>query len=61
MSDESRHSLPPSWVWRRIQDVATTATGGTPSRTVSSYFAGQFRGSSPENLVTVACSRQMRR
>ena len=40
MSGIPTTSIPDSWSWSRIQDVATTATGGTPSRTVSKYFGG---------------------
>jgi type I restriction enzyme, S subunit len=40
MSESPTAPIPESWAWSRIQDVATTATGGTPSRTVSEYFGG---------------------
>ena len=42
MSDVPTESIPSSWIWSRIQDVATTATGGTPSRTNSEYFGGSI-------------------
>jgi hypothetical protein len=42
MSEVPTYTIPESWAWRRIQDVATTATGGTPSRTVKEYFGGSI-------------------
>jgi type I restriction enzyme S subunit len=42
MSDFPTASIPSSWIWSRIQDVATTATGGTPSRSISEYFGGSI-------------------
>ncbi len=42
MSDFPTVSIPSSWIWCRIQDVATTATGGTPSRSISGYFGGSI-------------------
>ena len=42
MSDFPTVSIPSSWIWCRIQDVATTATGGTPSRSISEYFGGSI-------------------
>ena len=42
MSDFPTVSIPSSWIWSRIQDVATTATGGTPSRSISEYFGGSI-------------------
>ena len=42
MSDVPTASIPKSWIWARIQDVATTATGGTPSRSMSTYFGGNI-------------------
>src|SRR5687767_1475709 len=33
-------SIPDSWQWATIQDVATTQTGGTPSRSQPEYFGG---------------------
>jgi type I restriction enzyme S subunit len=40
MSEKPTSSAPNSWSWSQIQDIATTATGGTPSRTISEYFGG---------------------
>ena len=42
MSELPSASIPKSWIWARIQDVATTATGGTPSRSMSTYFGGNI-------------------
>lgn len=42
MSDVPTASIPKSWIWARIQDVAATATGGTPSRSMSTYFGGNI-------------------
>jgi type I restriction enzyme S subunit len=42
MSDFPTASIPVSWIWSRIEDVATTATGGTPSRSISEYFGGRI-------------------
>ena len=42
MSDVPTASIPKSWIWARILDVATTATGGTPSRSMSTYFGGNI-------------------
>ncbi len=42
MRDFPSATIPSSWIWRRIQDVATTATGGTPSRSISEYFGGNI-------------------
>ena len=40
MSEWPTRSIPSSWVMCKIQDIASTATGGTPSRTVHAYFGG---------------------
>ena len=42
MRDFPSATIPSSWIWRRIQDIATTATGGTPSRSISEYFGGNI-------------------
>jgi type I restriction enzyme S subunit len=35
------NSLPTSWCWTTIGAIASTSTGGTPSRSVSAYFGGE--------------------
>lgn len=42
MSESQTSSIPNAWVWVQIQDIASTATGGTPSRSVSEYFDGDI-------------------
>jgi type I restriction enzyme, S subunit len=35
-------AIPDSWRWVEIQDIATTATGGTPNRRINEYFGGEI-------------------
>jgi len=39
---EKPYSLPDSWVWVKIEDVADTTSGGTPLRSKSEYFGGDI-------------------
>lgn len=34
--------LPDGWEWKKISDIATTTSGGTPSRKNSEYFTGHI-------------------
>lgn len=42
MSESGTYLIPSSWVWTTIQEIAKTATGGTPSRTVKEFFGGRI-------------------
>lgn len=39
---EKPYSLPDSWVWVKIEDVADTTSGGTPLRSKLEYFGGDI-------------------
>ena len=39
---EEQQELPQGWVWTRVGEIATTSSGGTPSRSNPSYFTGNI-------------------
>lgn len=40
--DELPFEIPESWTWVRLIDIASITAGGTPSRTISSYWNGDI-------------------
>jgi type I restriction enzyme S subunit len=36
------HPLPDGWRWVRLEEIGTLETGGTPSKSVESYWGGSF-------------------
>jgi type I restriction enzyme, S subunit len=53
----SQVRLPTGWVWRKIGDICTTTSGGTPSRRRADYFQGAIpwikSGELPDGLITL--------
>lgn len=39
---EETQELPHGWIWTRIGEIASTSSGGTPSRSNPSYFTGNI-------------------
>src|SRR6266498_1038405 len=50
--------LPSSWIWTTIGAIATTTSGGTPSRQHSEYYGGTIpwvkSGELKDGLITMA-------
>src|ERR1035438_4443101 len=42
MSENGFVSIPPSWAWTTIKEIARTQSGGTPSRTAPAYYGGDI-------------------
>jgi len=50
-SGSAPESLPGSWEWRKIGDVAEVASGSTPSTTEKDHFGGDFPWLTPADLT----------
>ena len=39
---QERYELPDGWEWKKLEDIATTTSGGTPSRSKKEYWNGHI-------------------
>lgn len=47
---EMPYSIPDNWKWKRIGEVGTTITGGTPAKDHPEYYGGEFPFFKPSDL-----------
>lgn len=40
--EQERYELPDGWEWKKLEDIATTTSGGTPSRSKKEYWNGHI-------------------
>lgn len=48
--DEKPYDIPDSWEWRRLGDIATIVTGGTPRKSQPLYYGGEFPFYKPADI-----------
>lgn len=48
--DEKPYNIPDSWEWRRLGDIATIVTGGTPRKSQPLYYGGEFPFYKPADI-----------
>lgn len=48
--DEKPYAIPDSWEWRRLGDISTIVTGGTPSKSQPLYYGGNVPFYKPADI-----------
>ena len=48
--DENPYAIPDSWEWRRLGDISTIVTGGTPSKSQPLYYGGNVPFYKPADI-----------
>lgn len=48
--DEKPYAIPDSWEWRRLCDISTIVTGGTPSKSQPLYYGGNVPFYKPADI-----------